>query len=174
MDDMVAEESAQPRKRHVAANGISVRLFERADIPKARAIMLQHHENTVFRNQPFSDRKLDRHFEQILSRPPRMIGLAAEWRGEPAGLAWAAADSYMLTEDGIIVAVHIVAVDLNLAPVRRAKIFLSLVSAIRQWAESSVGACHSFIHVTTGFRLASTDRLMMAAGAKLVGGSYLF
>lgn len=122
IDDMVAQESAQPAKRHVAANGISVRLFERADIPKARAIMHQHHENTVFRDQPFSDRKLDRHFEQILSRPPRMLGITAEWEGEPAGLKGVAADLYGFTDDGIVVAAHLGLPDRDLTPVGRVKI----------------------------------------------------
>jgi hypothetical protein len=55
---------------------------------------------------------------------------------------------------------------------RRAKAFLTLVAAIRQWAAQQQ-ASPVFVHVMTGSNLASTDRLMKAAGAQCVGGSYV-
>lgn len=53
----------------------------------------------------------------------------------------------------------------------RAKVFLALVAAIKKWA-ASLNASHSFIHVMTGARIEATDRLMRAAGAKFIGGTY--
>lgn len=158
--------------RNGNTTGVRVRLFEDRDVEGIRRIMRQHHATTVFRNQAFSDWKLDEHFDLILSRPPRMVCVTAEWEGMPVGVAWAVADSYMLTDGPLFVNVHVIAVDLTLAPVRRAKIFLALVAAIRQWA-ASLNASHSFIHVTTGSNLAATDRLMRAAGAKFIGGNYI-
>jgi hypothetical protein len=134
--------------------------------------MIQHHATTVFRNQRFSDWKLNRHFETILSHPPGMVCITSEWGGVAAGVAWAVADSYMLSDGPLFVTVHVIAVDITLSPVRRAKIFLSLVAGIRQWA-ASLNASHSFIHVTTGSSIKSTDRLMKAAGAVFVGGAYV-
>jgi hypothetical protein len=155
-----------------AEAGPRVRLFEERDIEKAREILRQHLATTVFREQAFSDAKADRHFATVLSRPNGMLGVVAMWNGVPSGLAWAQADTFMLTDGPPFVSVNLIAVDLRLGPVRRAKVFLALVAAIRKWA-ASIGASHSFIHVTTGSNLASTDRLMKAAGAKSIGGAYV-
>lgn len=151
--------------------GLKVRLLEREDTPTVREIMKQHHASTVFRDQEFSDWKLNEHFNLILSRPPRMVCPVATLDGKPVGVTWAIADSYMLSDGPMFVTVHVIAVDLSLPPVRRAKVFLALVAAIKKWA-ASLNASHSFIHVTTGSRIKATDRLMKAAGAKFVGGAY--
>ncbi|CDN51232.1 Hypothetical protein RG540_PA05560 (plasmid) [Neorhizobium galegae bv. orientalis str. HAMBI 540] len=153
-------------------SGLRVRLFDEGDIPAVRDIMIQHHATTVFRNQAFSDWKLKKHFQTILSRPPRMVGIVAEWGGTPSGVAWATADSYMLSDGPLFANVQVIAVDLTLGPTRRAKIFLALVAAVRQWAVS-LNASHSFIHVTTGSNIKATDRLMKAAGGRFVGGAYV-
>jgi hypothetical protein len=140
---------------------------------EARALLRQHHANTVFCGQPFSDWKFDRNMSQVLSRLPRMAGIVAECGGRVIGLDWAVADSYMLSDGPLFVTVQLIAVELEkIGPVRRAKTFLALVSGIRQWAHS-MNATHSFIHGTTGSSLKATDRLMKAAGAQCVGGAYV-
>jgi hypothetical protein len=160
-----------PRTR--VPSGIRVRLFEARDREEARVLLRQHHANTVFRDQPFSDWKFDRNRSQVLSRPPRMAGIVAECENRVIGLAWAVADSYLLSDGPLFVTVQLIAVELEkIGPVRRAKTFLALVSGIRQWAQS-MNATHSFVHVTTGSNLKATDRLMKAAGAKCVGGAYV-
>ncbi|AYM80343.1 hypothetical protein G6L67_04170 [Agrobacterium tumefaciens] len=151
--------------------GIKVRLLEKDDTLAVREIMKQHHASTVFRDQEFSDWKLNEHFNLILSRPPRMVCPIATLDGKPVGVTWAIADSYMLSDGPMFVTVHVIAVDLSLPSVRRAKVFLALVAAIKKWA-TSLNASHSFIHVTTGSRIEATDRLMKAAGATPVGGAY--
>jgi hypothetical protein len=145
----------------------------RGEFPsEARALLRQHHANTVFRDQPFSDWKFDRNISQVLSRPPRMAGIVAECEGRVIGLAWAVADSYMLSDGPLFVTVQLIAVELEkTGPVRRAKAFLALVSGIRQSAQST-NASHSFIHVTTVSNLKATDRLVKVSGGKCVGGSY--
>ncbi len=152
--------------------GLKVRLLEKEDTPAVREIMKQHHASTVFRDQEFSDWKLNEHFSLILSRPPRMVCPVATLDGKPVGVTWAIADSYMLSDGPMFVTVQVIAVDLSLPPVRRAKVFLALVAAIKKWA-ASLNASHSIIHVTTGYRVAATDRLMKAAGARFIGGAYI-
>lgn len=155
----------------LAEKGLKVRLLEKSDTAAVREIMKQHHASTVFRDQEFSDWKLTEHFNLILSRPPRMVCPVATLDGKLVGVTWAIADSYMLSDGPMFVTVQVIAVDLSLPPVRRAKVFLALVAAIRKWA-ASLNASHSFIHVTTGSRIEATDRLMRAAGAKFIGGTY--
>lgn len=152
--------------------GLRVRLLEERDTEVVRDIIKQHHATTVFRDQAFSNWKLNEHFSLILSRPPRMVCPVVTLDGKPIGVAWAIGDSYMLSDGPLFVTVHVIAVDLNLPAIRRAKAFLALVAAIRQWA-ASLNASHSFIHVTTGSNLDATDRLMKAAGGRVVGSAYV-
>lgn len=168
-DQRLAENS---NRANSEKKGLKVRLLEKGDTPAVREIMKQHHASTVFRDQEFSDWKLNEHFNLILSRPPRMVCPVATLDGKPAGVTWAIADSYMLSDGPMFVTVQVIAVDLSLPPVRRAKVFLALVAAIKKWA-ASLNASHSFIHVTTGSRIQATDRLMKAAGATLAGGAYI-
>ncbi|MGO8294452.1 hypothetical protein ACC859_39345, partial [Rhizobium ruizarguesonis] len=73
MDTIVHASSANVSARSEAEpigklnNGLRVRLFQESDIPAVREIMIQHHAATVFRNQRFSDWKLNQHFQTILS-----------------------------------------------------------------------------------------------------------
>lgn len=152
--------------------GIRVRLVESRDREAAHALIEQHHLRTVFRDRPYARGKVDRVFDLLTARPAGMAGIVAELEGRIVGGAWAVAENYLLAEGRQIVTVHLLAIDLNLSGFRRAKAFLALVAAIRQWAVSiEAGPC--FFHVMTGSNLASTDRLMKAAGAKLVGGAYV-
>lgn len=166
-DDGIAASERSPE-----ANGLRVRLLEARDRESIGRILRQHHATTVFRNQPFSDWKLDRHFQLIMSRPPRMACLVAVWNGEVLGVAWASADSYMLSDGPLFSTVEVIAVDLERPPLRRAKVFLSLVAGLKQWA-ASMGASHTFVHVTTGSNIKATDRLMRASGARFIGGAYV-
>ncbi|MGV2021217.1 GNAT family N-acetyltransferase [Agrobacterium sp. 22-223-1] len=166
------EAGSQGSESENVATGLHIRLLEERDTARVREIIKQLHAVTVFRSQEFSDRKLNEYFRLILTRPPRMIAPVAIWNGSPVGGAWAIADSYMLSDGPLFVTVHVIAVDLTLAPTRRAKVFLSLVGAIRGWAEA-LNASHSFIHVITGSSIVATDRLMTAAGASFVGGAYV-
>lgn len=150
---------------------LRVRLFSAQDVAKARLLMQQHHASTLFQGEELSHVKLDQQFELILSRPSNMIGIIAERNGEVDGLAWAATSEYILTTSRIV-SVNLIAVDLNLTPLRRAKVFIALVSAVKQWA-ASIGADHLFLHVTTGYRVKETDRLVRALGGCGIGGSYI-
>jgi len=100
-----------------------------------------------------------------------MACLVAVWNGEVVGVAWASADSYMPSDGPLFSTVEVIAVDLERPPMRRAKVFLALIAGLKQWA-SSMGANHTFVHVTTGSNLKATDRLMRASGTKFIGGAY--
>lgn len=152
--------------------GLKIRPFEERDRERAKELLKQHHENTVFRSQPFSEWKYNEQANRILTRPPLMLCLVACWNNEIVGGVWAHANGYMLSDGPLFVTVNIIAVDLEMGKLRRAKTFIGLVAAVRHWA-GTLNASHSFIHVTTGSYLQSTDRLMKAAGAKLIGGTYV-
>ena len=79
----------------------------------------------------------------------------------------------MLSDGPPLVAVLVIGVNLyGMSARRRAKCFLLLESDIKAWTLAT-GSSHAMIHVTTGFELESTERLMLAAGAE-VTGNWLF
>lgn len=152
--------------------GLRVRLLEARDRDSACRILKLQHARTVFRNQPFSDRKFERFFDVILSRPSNRICLVADWNGEVVGGAWASADGYILSDGPPFSTVDGIAVDPDCLPLRRAKAFIALIAGLKQWA-ASIGASHTFVHVNTGSSIKATDRLMRASGAKFIGGAYV-
>jgi hypothetical protein len=167
---------AQPRNASptkTVSAGIRLRQIQASDQEGLRALLRQHHANTLFRDQPFSNSKFDGHFELMLSRPNNMIAIIAELKDHVVGFAWSIAAPYILSDGPPLASVQVIAVELEkIGPVRRAKTFIALAVGTCKWA-NSIDASHSFVHVTTGSNLAATDRLMKATGAKFVGGSYV-
>jgi hypothetical protein len=158
-------------------NSQAQKLVEPRDRAALHNLLVQHHANTEFRAQPFSPWKFNQNFDHVVSRPPRNVGMVVELGNAVIGVAWASADSYMLSDGPLFCTVQLIAVELEAIGqkfnfFRRAKAFLALVAGIRQWA-ASMNTSHSFIHVTTGSNLAATDRLMKAARARTVGGAYV-
>jgi|GEM_PF-2977208 len=156
---------ASPKK------GFQARLVEDRDREAVRRILRDLHGTSVFRGQDFSDRKMDKMFDRVAARPPEMAGIVAEHDGAVVGAAWAMVSEYLLTENSAFVTVHLIAVDRNIGAVRRAKAFLTLLTAIKQWAASK-SAKPIFVHVMTGSNLASTDKLVKSFGGHCIGGNY--
>lgn len=111
--EIAPEDGISKGKDDAIRRGLRVRLLESRDTDAVREVLKQHHAATVFRDQAFSDWKLNEHFKTVLSRPPRMVAPVAELDGRPVGIAWAAADSYMLSDGPLFVTVHVIAVDLT-------------------------------------------------------------
>lgn len=173
MSDSVSEctqDGILPNKNEAA--GLNVRPINSGDAEPIRKLVKQHHSRTTFKDQEFSDRKFSEHLKLILSRPPEMFCPVALLGTRPVGVAWVVVGQYMLTDGPLFATVNLVAVDIALSPVRRAKVFLALMSAVRLWSRQ-MKATQVFVHVTTGTSLQSTDRLMKASNARFIGGSYV-
>lgn len=171
IDEPAEERDAASSGPSPDTSGLRVRLLESRDRDSIGRILKQHHATMVFRNQPFSEQKFDRHFQQALSRPSGTVCLVAIWNDEVVGGAMARADSYILSDGPPFSSVDVIAVDLERPPFRRAKVFVALIAGLKQWA-ASMGASHTFVHVTTGSNLKATDRLVRASGARFIGGAY--
>jgi hypothetical protein len=48
-----------------------------------------------------------------------------------------------------------------------------MLCGVRLWSDS-IKATHVLVHVTTGTAIKATDRLLRAAGAKFIGGGYVY
>ena len=156
----------------MALTGIKIRIVEEEDRAACSEILAQHHANTTFRDQPFSEDKFNLHFDRVLARPRHMMGIVAEWNETVIGLCWMMSDTYMLSDGPPFVTVQVIAVNLyGISARRRAKCFLSLIAGVKAWTLAT-GSSHAMVHVTTGFELESTERLMLAAGAEVIGNGY--
>lgn len=101
-----------------------------------------------------------------------MVGIVAEWHDTVIGLCWMTSDGYILSDGPPFVTVQVIAVNLtDISARRRAKCFLSLMAGVKAWTLAT-GSSHAIVHVTTGFELESTQRLMTAAGAEVIGSGY--
>lgn len=152
--------------------GVKVRIGEERDRAACREIMIQHHANTVFRDQKFSEQKFSDIFDEIVVRPPGSIGIVAEWNQTVLGFAYLSSENYICSEGPPFVAVKVIAVNLlDINASRRAKCFLALVSGVKSWV-AQTGSTHGFINVTTGYKLESTHRLLLVSGAEAIGQGY--
>lgn len=164
--------SAQASNFSPKKPGLLIRRGVAADREQVRALLRQHHATTVFREQKFSDWKFEAQFDLLIKHPENILALVAEYRGAIVGAAWAQSDHYMLSDGPPFVAVQLIAVEQQaLNQVGRTKTFLGLIAAVRQW-QAEKSASHVQVHVTTGANLGATDKLLRAAGAECVGGSY--
>jgi len=152
---------------------VRLRPAERGDIEPVRTILRDLHERTMFANHSFSDARYDRHVEAFFGGRSNQECIVAERNGRVVGMAWFSIGPYMLCDDLKLTTVHVIAIDRARAgPFIAAKAFARLVEGIRRWSVAR-GGDHVLIHVTTGSEIASTQRLMRAVGAELVGGSFV-
>ncbi len=166
---------------HVAEDGkpsvtskIKIRYAEAVDKEPARRLLNQFHGDTIFSHLPFSDKKFERYAETILSKPAHTVCFVAEFEGELVGLIWATAGTYVLSDEGIVTTVHILAIDIErLSEIWRVKALGALLRAVKNCSisQNSIGL---LVHVTTGINTMSADHLFKAFGAKIIGGNYLF
>lgn len=131
------------------------------------------HERSVFSDIPFSDRKLALIEAQARDPQPHKCVLVAEIDGRVVGLAGCSAGEYLLGEGAVLTTVHLIGVDTDYCgPFRSAKVFVKLLRGIAAWSKTR-GARQILVHVTTGYALKQTDRLIRAGGGVCIGGSYV-
>ncbi len=150
-----------------------IRLIAPDDREPLRALSRAAHQRTVFGGIAFSDAKFDKAFDKVLENPKHSVCLLALSHDKIVGALWASTGTFFIGEDELFTTVHMLAVDPETQkPFMRAKTFLRLVKAIRQWSKSR-GAKHVLVHVTTGTDLKASDKMLRAAGGKCFGGAYV-
>lgn len=135
------------------------------------------HQNTIFRDIPFSEEKARAIFEKATTQPNR-FGLiyAVSGGGEPLaedglyGFASVHAGEYFLGSGTLIATVQTLNISRNLSgKMLGGKVALRLTQAIRQWAKER-NCSHILVHVTNGMSAAESDQFFRRCGLKTVGG----
>ena len=155
-------------------SAVCVRLPEEKDSPDLRQLVRRQHQRTIFADIPFSEVKLEALVQKARHPMPNQCLIVAEARGQIVGAAWCSAGEYLIGEGALMTTVHLLAVDAErCGSYLSAKVFLRLLRGVRLWSDS-IKATHVLVHVTTGTAIKATDRLLRAAGAKFIGGGYVF
>ncbi|MBB3571562.1 hypothetical protein [Rhizobium sp. BK491] len=153
--------------------GIVIRLPHDGDWRALHELVRKVHERTVFSHIPFSDRKYAAIEAQARNPQPHQCLLVADVAGRVVGLAWFSAGEYLLGEGTVLTTTHLLGIDSEFCgPFRAAKVFVKLLRGVAAWSKTR-GAHQILVHVTTGYALKQTDRLIRAGGGVCIGGSYL-
>ncbi|WP_282046562.1 hypothetical protein [Roseibium album] len=167
----------------IPANGnMVVRLADGSDADYRAGVYLarEAHQNTIFRDIPFSEAKARAIFDKAMANPGR-FGLiyAVPGGGEPLaedglyGFASVHAGEYFLGSGTLIATVQTLNISRNLSgKMLGGKVALRLTQAIRQWAKER-RCSHILVHVTNGMSAAESDQFFRRCGLKTVGGNYV-
>ena len=170
---LVQHREAADLKSVASPARIQLRLFEDGDREALYELARASHARTAFGHIPFSRARFDEKVDGQLQSGGRQLGLVAVQDDAPVGFAWAAVGRFAFSDSVPMVTVHALVVDHErLGPIGRAKTFMRLLKAVRLWADRNKA---EGVIVNSQFGAASkgTDRMMRAAGAKLLGGGYV-
>ncbi|MEP1575753.1 hypothetical protein [Roseibium album] len=138
------------------------------------------HQNTIFRDIPFSEEKARAIFEKATAQPNR-FGLiyAIPGGGKPLvedglhGFASVHAGEYFLGSGTLVATVQTLNISRNLSgKLLGGKVALRLMKAIRLWAKER-GCSHILVHVTNGMSVSESDQFFRRCGLNTVGGNYV-
>lgn len=151
---------------------ISVRLPRDTDWNSLLTLVRKIHSRSFFRDAPFSDQKYALIEAEARNPKAHQCLLVAEADGNVVGLAWFSAGEYLLGEGTIITTAHLIGVDTEYCgPYRAAKVFTKLMRGIAAWSRTR-RSHQILVHVSTGYSLKQTDRLLRAGGGVCIGGNY--
>lgn len=169
-------------KTKSAKGNMVVRLIDGSETDYRAGVYLarEAHQNTIFRDIPFSEAKARAIFDKAMAQPGR-FGLiyAAPGGDEPLaenglyGFASIHAGEYFLGSGALIATVQTLNISRGFTGKMVAgKVALRLMQAIRHWAKER-RCSHILVHVTNGMNTVESDRFFRRCGLKTVGGNYV-
>lgn len=137
------------------------------------------HQNTIFRDIPFSETKARAIFEKATAQQNRFgLVYAVPGGGEPLaedglyGFASVHAGEYFLGSGTLIATVQTLNISRKVSGTFLVgKVALQLVKAMRHWAKTR-NCEHLIVHVTNGVDAEETDKFFRRCGMTTVGGNY--
>ena len=152
---------------------VRVRHGTRADKPAVRDILREFHTKSAFGKFPFSDERYEKVAEKALDGDDRTLLIVSEIDGQISGIGWATAGNFLLSDELILVTVHIVATKIDgLSVFSRIKTFVSIVKTIKKWS-IEIGSFGVVFSLTSDFNTKVAMKLLNRMGARSIGGSYI-
>ncbi|MBG6155993.1 hypothetical protein IWQ52_002041 [Labrenzia sp. EL_159] len=176
-----ASSEGRAAERTTHANMI-VRLADGSEADYRAGVYLarEAHQNTIFRDIPFSEAKARAIFDKAMAQPGR-FGLiyAVPGGSEPLaeiglyGFASVQAGEYFLGSGTLIATVQTLNISQRISgSFLGGKVALRLFKALRHWSQTQ-GCEHLMAHVTNGMGVEDADRFFRRCRMTTVGGNYL-
>jgi len=126
------------------------------------------HEESRYRDFPYdSFSRKDLWRERLLGKKTNFVALLAEFHKKPVGVLVAMLGKYLYSDDPATQC-H----SFYVRPENRSGVSaIKLLHAYRRWAEAQ-GAIAMSVHVTSGIRIKTTDKLLRRLGFEQTGGNY--
>lgn len=153
-------------------NSLKTGLVEVNDKDKVRSLTQKSHEETIFGEITFSNRKFNRAFNHTIDDPEHYLGLKVELGEQIVGCCYCMLGGYYIGEGARVVTVNSVFVDSDIrSTIMGGKVAIKLLRGIEHWARRK--KAHVILyHVTAGRGIASTDSFFRKMGMTTLGGNY--
>ncbi|MFV1528507.1 MULTISPECIES: GNAT family N-acetyltransferase [unclassified Phaeobacter] len=142
------------------------------DIPAIARIAQEAHEESRYRDIPFSEDKVRKLVQRALvDGAPQIVLLAL--KGEvPVGLAACTVGEFHIGTDVRIASINTIAVSRRVrSSLGGGRIALALIQGLHRWAKAQ-NAREVSLHITSGVDLPRAHKLAVRLGYELTGGSY--
>lgn len=151
---------------------LRVEKFVDADRHRVCELARLAHEESLFGDIPFSERKFYASFDNTIEEPDVFLGLKVHLDGKIVGFCYAQLGGFYIGEDAKVVTVISLVTDPDVrAKVVGGKAALRLVKGIELWAKT-MKANHVLFHVTSGTDPVGADRFFRKLGMRTLGGNY--
>lgn len=152
---------------------VILRLADRAaDLEMLRPLSVEFHEESHFRDIPYSHKKRDDLFMRAIDEPAHWGLLIAEHGGDPVGFSFITAGEYIVGYDALMTTVYSIYVRKNIrGTFLGGRVALRLLTAIKRWSERR-NCREIMIHVTSDIDIDRTHRTLSRVGFMPVGMNY--
>lgn len=130
------------------------------------------HEEGMFSDIKFSEKKFYRYFEQTIENPETHLGLKVSLGNRILGFSFCSIGSYFIGDGARIVTVTTICIDKETrSSILGGKVALRLVRGIELWSRQRKADAILY-HVTSGVDVANIDRVFRKLGMITLGGNY--
>ena len=156
----------------MASNRIQISHARQEDRDAILAFSKDAHEESIFKDIPFSERKFDRFFQDALQNQEFYFGIKATLGGNVLGVLFCARGGYFVGEGAKVASVNVINISKDIrSAMLGGKVAVRLVREVEKWARSK-GVEVILFYVTSGETLSRTDRFFRKMGMTTLGGSY--
>ena len=159
--------------RTPSSDAISIRLLaSERDIEETLPLARAAHEETGHRDHPLDPERLRRFVaERFLADPARYGFLIARHTGRPVGMLSCFAERLYYTDVTTVSCLALYVREECRRTLLGGRVMMRLLHAGRRWAINR-RAVELRLHVTSGVRIGSTDRVLRRLGFRQTGGNY--
>ncbi|AXT37127.1 GNAT family N-acetyltransferase (plasmid) [Phaeobacter sp. LSS9] len=143
------------------------------DIPAITKIAREAHDESRYRDIPFSEDKARKLVQGAFEDGAPQIVLLALKGGDPVGLAACTVGEFHIGTDVRIASINTIAVSRRVRnTLGGGRIALALIQGLHRWAKVQ-NAREVSLHVTSGVDLPRAHKLAIRLGYELTGGNYV-